>query len=340
VLALHLRRKRKEREERSGNPRRRPIYVRCLRDELPGRPQHVGGLVPRPEDHSAVHQRGVALAAGTRKLVTTPKLPPPPRSPRTDRRSPPPSPMTARPVRGDDVCGDEVVGRVAVDRLEPAAAGARVSPAMPVVVTRPPVCARPCSASPRRILAPVHACLRGDVRALGSTVIAFIGEGRALDPVVAGCGPLTPCPPPLIRERECEFAREHDPRSDVRRACATDDQPGLAVDHRVEEPPGVVVARVAVSRGRRPRSGRESRQAAALVKHCNSQCAPLGQVNSAGPSTRGGPIQEAHQRTRGGAGAPCPSCQEITGLRSTPIRSISASITSPGLRVERRRVPR
>src|SRR5207302_10745450 len=40
----------------------------------------------------------------------------------------------------------------------------------------------------------------------------------------------------------------------------------------------------------------------------------------------------AHQRTRGGGGVPCASCQEITGLRSTPIPSISASITSPGRR--------
>ena len=40
----------------------------------------------------------------------------------------------------------------------------------------------------------------------------------------------------------------------------------------------------------------------------------------------------AHQRTRGGAGSPCASSHEITGLRSTPIRSISHSMTSPGLR--------
>ena len=39
-----------------------------------------------------------------------------------------------------------------------------------------------------------------------------------------------------------------------------------------------------------------------------------------------------HQRTRAGGGSPCASCHEITGLRSTPIRSISASITSPGFR--------
>ena len=36
--------------------------------------------------------------------------------------------------------------------------------------------------------------------------------------------------------------------------------------------------------------------------------------------------------TRSGGGSPCASCQPITGLRRTPIRSISASITSPGFR--------
>ena len=39
-----------------------------------------------------------------------------------------------------------------------------------------------------------------------------------------------------------------------------------------------------------------------------------------------------HGRTRGGGGVPCASCHETTGFRSTPIRSISASTTSPGLR--------
>ncbi len=33
-----------------------------------------------------------------------------------------------------------------------------------------------------------------------------------------------------------------------------------------------------------------------------------------------------------GGGSPCASSQPTTGFRSTPIRSISASITSPGLR--------
>ena len=42
--------------------------------------------------------------------------------------------------------------------------------------------------------------------------------------------------------------------------------------------------------------------------------------------------QSPQGRMRGGAGSPRPSCHETTGLRSTPIRSISASITSPGLR--------
>src|SRR4029079_17619353 len=39
-----------------------------------------------------------------------------------------------------------------------------------------------------------------------------------------------------------------------------------------------------------------------------------------------------YHRTRAGGGSPCASCHEITGFRSTPIRSISASITSPGRR--------
>jgi len=39
-----------------------------------------------------------------------------------------------------------------------------------------------------------------------------------------------------------------------------------------------------------------------------------------------------YHRTRGGAGSPCASSQPTTGFLSTPMRSISASITSPGLR--------
>ena len=39
-----------------------------------------------------------------------------------------------------------------------------------------------------------------------------------------------------------------------------------------------------------------------------------------------------YHRTRGGAGSWCASCHEITGFRSTPIFSISHSMTSPGLR--------
>jgi hypothetical protein len=54
----------------------------------------------------------------------------------------------------------------------------------------------------------------------------------------------------------------------------------------------------------------------------------VGQTGLGGP----GRMLADYHRTRGGAGSPWPSCHEITGLRSTPIFSISASITSPGLR--------
>jgi hypothetical protein len=47
---------------------------------------------------------------------------------------------------------------------------------------------------------------------------------------------------------------------------------------------------------------------------------------------RADPDLARYHLTRSGASSPCASCQEITGFRSTPIRSISASITSPGFR--------
>ena len=42
--------------------------------------------------------------------------------------------------------------------------------------------------------------------------------------------------------------------------------------------------------------------------------------------------ERLYHRTRPGGGSPCASSQETTGFRSTPIFSISASITSPGFR--------
>src|SRR5581483_659989 len=45
-------------------------------------------------------------------------------------------------------------------------------------------------------------------------------------------------------------------------------------------------------------------------------------------------LPPAHQRTLGGGGVPWASCHDTTGLRRTPTRSISASITSPGLRYQ------
>ena len=50
--------------------------------------------------------------------------------------------------------------------------------------------------------------------------------------------------------------------------------------------------------------------------------------------------ERLYHRMRSGGGTPCAFSHPITGLRSTPIFSISASITSPGLQVERSRVLR
>src|SRR5207248_9029325 len=61
----------------------------------------------------------------------------------------------------------------------------------------------------------------------------------------------------------------------------------------------------------------------------------LGHVRIGLGQRREGPHpveQRLYHVARGGAGSPCASSQDTTGLRRTPIFSISASITSPGCR--------
>ena len=64
----------------------------------------------------------------------------------------------------------------------------------------------------------------------------------------------------------------------------------------------------------------------------SSPTASTSGTSSTEPTINARAHASPHGRMRGGAGSPCASCQETTGLRSTPIRSISASITSPGFR--------
>ena len=94
----------------------------------------------------------------------------------------------------------------------------------------------------------------------------------------------------------------------------------------------------------RPRAGRRRRRSPS----CPRSSSGRGRCRARARRARRAPARPSAPRTRvelrrrrsgqltsgrGAArGSPCASCQETTGLRSTPIRSISASITSPGLR--------
>jgi hypothetical protein len=149
-------------------------------------------------------------------------------------------------VCGDDVRRDQVVGGVAVQPLEPAAAGAEREARDP---RRRHASARRGETvrSRRRVeLTPVHAGLRAHrprVRVDGDLLHRREVEH---DPAVAHRVAIDPVAAALDRQRKVRLARQRDARADVRRAAAADDQPRLAVDHPVEELPCVVVARVAL----------------------------------------------------------------------------------------------
>ena len=93
----------------------------------------------------------------------------------------------------------------------------------------------------------------------------------------------------------------------------------------------------------RPRAGRRTRRSpscprsssgrAIVVRRAHDERVELALGHERAHARELGLVtRPGHQRTRGGAGSPWPSCHEITGLRSTPMPSISHSMTSPGLR--------
>ena len=97
-----------------------------------------------------------------------------------------------------------------------------------------------------------------------------------------------------------------------------------------------------VARAREPPAlAREELGIERAVRAPTPRAARPGSARRSSPSS---PDRVEHARTRrsiatptttaraAARGSPCASCQETTGLRRTPIRSISASITSPGLR--------
>ena len=118
------------------------------------------------------------------------------------------------------------------------------SPPRPVVETRPPVTARPwawvaASSSPQ--VSPASA---RQVRVPGSTSMPFMGRRSIVTPSSQTAFPVTLWPPPYTDTRMAVVAGEADGRRHVSGVRAARDERRAAVDHRVEDPAELVVARV------------------------------------------------------------------------------------------------
>ncbi len=191
--------------------------------------------------------------AWNRKLVTTPKLPPPPRS--AQKRS-----GILRLARGDEaavgehhVGFEQVVDGEAVFAREVAVPPPSVSPATPVVETMPNGTARPkaCvawSTSPEVQPAPTRT-----VRSPGSTRTPFIIDRSMTSPssTLPRPGPLWP--PPRMAMQQIVVAAEIDRGDDVGDVGAARDQQRPLVDHAVVELAGLVVVGVRRARSTSPR---------------------------------------------------------------------------------------
>ena len=177
--------------------------------------------------------------------------------------------------------------------------------------------------------------------------------------VAGGLHPRIRDPDPRLpgdARNERELGRLPDGESDAEKCCEQEDDGGATGegqnggDNRLcdgghqQHAPRVVAVREQACRsrkhdGRRPegeiQQGERDPGTGGLLqeerqRHEREPVPERGQ--SHGPDEDVEVAAHGYQRTCGGAGAPCPSCHETTGFRSTPIRSISHSITSPGLR--------
>ena len=161
-------------------------------------------------------------------------------------------------------------------------------PAMPVVETRPPVTARPCScvaaSNSPHVSAALGArdCVDRDRRRSASC-----RAGRRTTPASHDRGAGDAVTTAVDGDREVLLAREVHGGDDVVRGAAARDQRGLAVDHAVEDLAGVVVLRIA----RMDQLTRRIRTVRTVPPPWNSPQSPVGgaQVPTAvkGGSARG-----------------------------------------------------
>ena len=167
--------------------------------------------------------------------VTTPKLPPPPRSAQSSSVF---SRSETRMIRPSQVTSS------APTRLSHARPSLRsshpepppsVSPATPVVETRPPVVARPWAWVTRSTSAQMAPPPTLTMRRSTSTSMSAMPRMSSTTPSSHSDRPATECPPARTAIGKLVLAGERHSRHDVVDGDALDHEPGAAVDHGVEE---------------------------------------------------------------------------------------------------------
>ncbi len=129
--------------------------------------------------------------------VTTPKFPPPPRSPHRSSWFSSSLARTTRPSAVTISAASRLCDVKPYIRSSQPLPAPSVRPAMPVVVMRPPVVASPCACVAASNSPQVTPAWARTTRASGSTSIRFSGERSSMIPSSQTACPLTPWPPPL-----------------------------------------------------------------------------------------------------------------------------------------------
>ena len=204
------------------------------------RPHRLRGA--RWEHRPGVDERADLVQARTRS-VTTPKLPPPPRS--AQNRSAFSSSLARHrsAARGHDLGRDEAVDRSPCSRSGSHAAAEREA-GDASVRDRPAGTARPCSCVARSRSPSSAPPPRRAGRGVHATPRRMPGEVDD-DAVVDGDSPPTLCPPPRTASGRPSSRAAVDRGDDVVGVVAAQHRGGTAVDRAVPHPPGSLVVTVA-----------------------------------------------------------------------------------------------
>ena len=188
------------------------------------------------------------------KLVTTPKFPPPPRSPQKRSAFSVSLARTWRPSAVTTSAESRLSTVMPYFRLSQPKPPPSVRPATPVVELMPSGVARPCACAAASKSASVQPGSTVARRAFGSTWTRFISDRSIMRPSSQTALPAMLCPPPRIETSRLLLARELDGLDDIFGRRAAGDQRRPAVDHGVPDLAHLVVARVRQGEGHPPRT--------------------------------------------------------------------------------------